>query len=72
MTRPWGIVVKKAKPGLNLTGQKKEKKMKARRICTRTDELSKDQRKDLRSRINETVEDFNKELESQDSESQED
>ena len=38
--------------------------MKTRRICTRTDDLSKEQRKDLRSRIGETVDDFNKELES--------
>jgi len=39
--------------------------MKARRICTRVDDLTKDQSKDLRSRIGKTVKDFNKELENQ-------
>ena len=61
---------REAKPGLNLTSQKRRKKMKTRRICTRTDDLSKEQRKDLRSRIGETVDDFNKELESQEEESE--
>ena len=42
--------------------------MKARRICTRIDDLSKSQAKDLRSKINQTVENFNNELESQESE----
>ena len=42
--------------------------MKSHRICTRTDNLTKDQSKDLRSRIGKTVKDFNKELEPQESE----
>ena len=45
--------------------------MKARRICTRIDDLSKEERKDLRSRIGKTVEDFNQEIESKDSETDE-
>ena len=44
--------------------------MKARRICTRVDDLTKPQAKDLRSRICKTVKDFNKELENQESESE--
>lgn len=39
--------------------------MKARRICTRVDDLTKTQAKELRSKIGETVKDFNKELEDQ-------
>ncbi len=42
--------------------------MKARRICTRTDDLTKNESKELRSRISKTVEDFNNELESQEDE----
>jgi len=44
--------------------------MPARRICTRVDELTKTEAKDLRSRIGKTVKDFNKELESQKEESE--
>jgi len=39
--------------------------MKARRICTRVDDLTKTEAKDLRSRIGKTVKDFNEELEPQ-------
>lgn len=45
--------------------------MKARRICTRVDDLSKTQAKDLRSRIGKTVKDFNEELEPQETQEQE-
>jgi len=44
--------------------------MPARRICTRVDDLTKTQVKDLRSRVGKTVKDFNKELESQQEESE--
>lgn len=47
--------------------------MPARRICTRVDELTKTEAKELRSRIGKTVRDFNKRLEGQGSqESEED
>lgn len=46
--------------------------MPARRICTRVDELTKTEAKDLRSRIGKTVKNFNKELENQDSQESED
>ena len=42
--------------------------MKVRRICTRADDLSKSQAKELRSKIAKTVKDFNQEIESKDSE----
>jgi len=45
--------------------------MPARRICTRVDDLSKKDRKELRTRINETVKDFNEQQESQESEDDE-
>ena len=46
--------------------------MKARRICTRVDDLTKTQTKELRSKIGETVKDFNKELEDQEPQQSED
>lgn len=42
--------------------------MKTRRICTRVDNLNKEDRKELRTRINKTVKDFNEEQESQEEE----
>lgn len=42
--------------------------MKARRICTRVDNLDKEDRKELRTRINKTVKDFNEEQEPQEEE----
>ena len=44
--------------------------MKARRICTRVDNLTKKDTKELRSRINETVKGFNEEHEIQEEERQ--
>ena len=42
--------------------------MKARRICTRVDNLAKEDRKELRTRINQTVKDFNEEQKPQEEE----